>query len=787
MHGQGYAWFVRSPYAHARIVSVDPSAALALEGVYAVLTGEEAREMCVVPFFQIAPGDGARIEEWPLAVDKVRYQGDAVAVVLADSRDTARDAAELVEVEYEPLAVVVDGVEAVEHAAPVLHEKAGTNVAWHGVYDYGDIDFALEHADHVIKIDRLHFHRFSSTPLECNGAVVDWDKGSGVIDVKSNIQMPMFAAMVIGPSLGVAMNKFSFSSRDIGGAFGNKIAFYPQIAALALLSKKAGRPAKWTEYRTEHMLSSTHGNERTFLDIEVPVMADGTILGVKARAVDDVGAYLHYEPLGAVIWSQVLTGCYKFKNVKIDFTTALTNKCPVAPNRGYSRMQQLWMLERVIDIVAHELDFDPVALRKLNFVQPEDYPYQTPNGCVYDSGNLPLSLDMALELADVDTWRRRQSEMGTGTGKRIGIGIGSTLDSGTNNFGQARIVNPDLPFSGNGEAAFAKLDLYGEVNINLGTTPQGQSHETTSAQVAADILNMSPNDVTVTIGFDQSHNSFVGFSGTYASQFAVTGLGAVMGATAKLRDEILEVGAFALGAPKDDLELRDGACLVKGDPSRSIPFIGIANLIYTNNAVLPSELSSKIDLNCRYVYVPPFEVPDVERKMGNLTLTYASQIHVCVVEVDEETGVVEILSYVAVDDCGKRINPQIVEGQVHGAVGLGIGAALYEAFEYDEDGQLQEPSFYEYHAGTAMDIPDIRTGNIESPSPFTPNGAKGMGEGGGAAVHTICSALQDALGKDGAVVFDSHNPWERVYQLLQSSQGDEPRGVRVISREGGAA
>ena len=787
LHGQGYAWFVRSPYAHARIVSVDTSAAVALEGVYAVLTGEEAREMCVVPFFQIAPGDGARIEEWPLAVDKVRYQGDAVAVVLADSRDTARDAAELVEVEYEPLAVVVDGVEAVEHAAPVLHEKAGTNVAWHGVYDYGDIDFALEHADHVVKIDRLHFHRFSSTPLECNGAVVDWDKGSGVIDVKSNIQMPMFAAMVIGPSLGVAINKFSFSSRDIGGAFGNKIGFYPQIAALALLSKKAGRPAKWTEYRTEHMLSSTHGNERTFLDIEVPVMADGTILGVKARAVDDVGAYLHYEPLGAVIWSQVLTGCYKFKNVKVDFTSALTNKCPVAPNRGYSRMQQLWMLERVIDIVAHELDFDPVALRKLNFVQPEDYPYQTPNGCVYDSGNLPLSLDMALELADVETWRRRQSEMGTGTGKRIGIGIGSTLDSGTNNFGQARIVNPDLPFSGNGEAAFAKLDLYGEVNINVGTTPQGQGHETTSAQVAADILNMSPNDVTVTIGFDQAHNATGGFSGTYASQFAVTGLGAVMGATAKLRDEILEVGAFALQAPKDDLELRDGACLVKGDPSRSIPFIGIANLIYTNNAMLPSELSSRIDLNCRYVYIPPFEVPDVERKMGNLTLTYASQIHVCVVEVDEETGVVEILSYVAVDDCGKRINPQIVEGQVHGAVGLGIAAALYEAFEYDEDGQLQEPSFYEYHVGTAMDIPDIRTGNIESPSPFTPNGAKGMGEGGGAAVHTICSALQDALGKDGAIVFDSHNTWERVYQLLQSSQGNEPRGVRVISREGGAA
>ncbi|MHB1638469.1 MAG: xanthine dehydrogenase family protein molybdopterin-binding subunit [Candidatus Dormibacteria bacterium] len=783
MHGQGYAWFVRSPHAHARIVSIDTSAALALEGVYAVLTGAEARSMCEVPFFQIAPGDGGRIEEWPLAVDTVRYQGDAVAVVLADSRDTARDAAELVEVEFAPLPVVVDGVEAADPSAPVLHDKAGTNVAWHGVYDFGDIDWALKNADHVVKIGRMHFHRFSSTPLECNGAVVDWDRGSGVVEVKSNLQMPMFAAMVMGPTLGVPINKFSFSSRDIGGAFGNKISFYPQIAALALLSKKAGRPAKWTEYRTEHMMTSTHGNERTFLDIEVPVMADGTILGVKARAYDDVGAYLHYEPLGAVIWSQVVSGCYKFRNVRVDFTTTVTNKCPVSPNRGYSRMQHLWMLERIIDIVARELDFDPVELRKANYVQPEDYPYETPNGCVYDSGDLPGSLDAALRLADVDTWRQRKVELGTGSGKRIGIGIGSTLDSGTNNFGQARIINPDLPFSGNGEAAFAKLDLYGEVNINLGTTPQGQSHETTAAQVAADILNLPPDRVTVTTGFDQAHNAFVGFSGTYASQFAVTGLGAVMGAVEKLRDEILEVASFALQTPRDELELADGVCAVKGDAARAIPFIGIANLIYTNNAVLPIELASRVTLNCRHVYVPPFAVPDTEHKTGNLTLTYSSQIHVCVVEVDEETGVVEILAYSAVDDCGKRINPQIVEGQVHGAAGLGIGAALYESFEYDEDGQLQEPSFYEYHAGTAMDIPDIRCGNIESASPFSPNGAKGMGEGGGAPLHAVCSAIQDALGKDDAIVSDSHNSWERVYRLLRSGEHKEPRGVSVTSRD----
>ncbi len=782
MHGQGYAWFVRSPYGHARIVAIDPAPALAMEGVYAVLTGEEAREMCATPFFAIAPEPGALMQEWPLAVGKVRYQGDAVAVVLADSRETARDAAERVEVEYEPLPAVVDAVAAAEPSAPVLHEQAGTNVVWHGLFDYGDIDWALDNADHVVKIDRLHFHRFSSTPLECNGAVVDWDLGTGTVRVESNYQMPMFAAMVIGPTIGVPINKFSFASKDIGGAFGIKIGFYPQIAALALLSKKAGRPAKWIEYRTEHMLSAGHGNERTFLDIEVPVMSDGTILGLKVRAFDDAGAYLHYEPLGAVIWSQVVPGCYKLKHVRVDYTETVTNKCPTVPNRGYSRMQHLWLVERIVDIVARELGFDPVALRKLNYVQPEDYPYETPNGCVYDSGDLPRSLDIALELAHAAEWRERKRSLGTGSGRRIGIGIGSTLDSGTNNFGQSRIINPSLPFSGNGEASIAKLDLFGEINVDIGTTPQGQGHETTAAQVAADILGVSPDDVNVTVGFDQAHNAYVGFSGTYASQFAVSGLGAVMGAAEKLRGQIVKLAAFALSAPEEEIELEGGQARVKGDAGRAIPFIGIANMVYANNAGLPPDLLDGVDLVARYVYVPPFQVPDTERKTGNLTLTYASQVHVCVVEVDEETGEVRILEYAAVDDCGRRINPLLVEGQVHGATGQGIAAALYESLDYDDDGQLEQPSFYEYHAATSMDVPAIASGSIESPSPFTPNGAKGMGEGGGAPLHAVCSAIQDALGPGDAVVADSHNDWERTYRLLRSGEEGAARGVTVVSR-----
>jgi CO/xanthine dehydrogenase Mo-binding subunit len=779
-HRMGYAHFVRSPHAHARIVSIDTSRAESLDGVYATLTGEEVAEL-TDPFFQIAPEPGGNIAEYCLAVGKARYQGDAVALVLAESREIARDAAELVQVEYEPLPAVVDTVAAVADDAPVLHDEVGSNVVWHGVYDYGDVDWAIENADHVVRIDRLHFHRFSSTPLECNAAVVNWDPGTDVLEVFSNNQMPMFASLVMGPSLRIPSNKIAFRSQDIGGAFGIKIGSYPQITALALMSRKAGRPVKWAETRTDHMLSAGHGNERTFLDVEVPVMQDGTILGFKVRAFEDAGAYLHYEPLGAVIWSQVTPGCYRFKHIRVDFTEAVSSKCPTIPNRGYSRLQHLWLTERIVDVVAQELELDPVQVRKQNYVQPEDYPYETPNGCVYDSGNLPKALDMALEAIDYPRWRERQAELGRGGGKRIGIGIGTTLDSGTNNFGQARIVNPQLPFSGNGEAAYVKLDLYGEVNVNLGTTPQGQSHETTAAQVVADILGMSPDDVNVTAGFDQRHNTYVAFSGTYASQFAVTGLGAAMGAAEKLRAEIVKLAAFTLEAGEDDIELEEGSARVRGDAERAIPFMGIANLVYSNVAALPPELADSVSLNCRHVYRPPFQIPDPDAKTGNLTLTYASQTHACVLEIDEETGEVTILDYAVADDCGRVINPQIVEGQVHGATAHGIGAALYEAFEYDEDGQLLQSSFYDYHAVTSLDVPPIKTSHVETPSPFSPNGAKGMGEGGGAPLHSICSAIQDALHDGAPIVSDSHNPWERVYDLLHAEPGTA-RGVAVESR-----
>lgn len=778
MHRMGHVHFVRSPHAHAEIRNVDVSKAEALEGVYATLTGEEVRRLSD-RFPQIAPEPGGRIKDYCLAVGKVRFAGEPVAAVMAETRELARDAAALVEVDYEPLAVVVDTLEAAAPGAPIVHTEVGSNVGWHGTYDFGDIEWALEHADHVVRIPHLHFHRFSSTPLECNAALVNWESGTDTIQVLSNNQMPQFAALYIAPALGVRTDQLIFKSQDIGGAFGLKLTSYTNITALALLSRKANRPGKWTEYRAEHLTGSCHGNERTFRDTEVPVMANGQILGFKTSAYDDVGAFMRYEPLGGVIFSQVLPGCYRFQHLQIDYRTVLTNKTPVGPNRGYSRLQHLWLVERAVDITASQLGLDPVEVRKRNYVPADQFPYETPNGCLYDSGDYHACLDRALELVDYDGWRERQ-RAAAGSGKRIGIGIGSTLDSGTSNFGQARIINKDLNYSGNGEAAICKLDLQGEISVALGSVPQGQGHETTTAQVVGDVLGVPPDDVWVQPGADSARNAYIAFSGTYASQFAVTGIGAALGAAKLLRDDLLTVASCVLECSKEELLVHGGTVSVEGDEDRALTFGEIANYVYANNGSLPPEVVDAVSLNRRFVYRPPFGVPDWRTKTGHLALTYASQFHVCVIEIEEATGQAKVVDYAIVDECGTPINPQIVEGQVHGAAAHGIAAVLQETLEYDEAGQLLNGTFWDYHVISCPDTPMFKSDNLPQPSPFTPTGSKGMGEGGGGPLHAVCSALQDALGP-GTVVTDSHNPTEVIWRLLNRS-ADLPAGAEVQSR-----
>ncbi|MFL5979253.1 MAG: xanthine dehydrogenase family protein molybdopterin-binding subunit [Gaiellaceae bacterium] len=777
-HNMGYVHFVRSPYAHAKIRSVDVSKALDHPGVLGTLTGDEVA-LLTDPFFQISSPPGAHLKDFCLAVGKARFVGEPVAAVVATTRETARDASELVEVDYEPLPALTDARQALADTAPVLHDDAGTNLTWEGVYEWGDLDAAFAEADRVITISELHFDRFNSTPLECNGALVEFNRGTGQWTIITNNQFPGFAAIMMGPAMRVGLDKLRFVTQDIGGGFGNKITSHPQLVACCLLARKLKRPVQWTEWRTDFHLSMSHGNERWFQDTEVAVKDDGTLLGFRTTAVDDAGAWLRYEPLGGVIWAQVTPGMYRWRHIRLDFKQVVTNKAPVSPNRGYSRMQHLWFTERIIDIVAHELGLDPVEVRKHNYIKADEMPYETPNGCIYDSGDYAKMLDTALDLIGYAELESKRADAES-RGKLLGFGIGSTLDSGTNNFGQSRLINPELQFSGNNEVATVKLDLFGEVVATLGTTPQGQGHETTAAQVIADIIGCTPDDVTVRAGHDSYWNSHAGFSGTYASQFAVTGLGAVKGAADLLAGEMKKLASVVLGASPDDIELAEGFARLRENHEVALPFMALGAIINANNAGLPEDLG--VTLNCRYVYRPDFQVPDVERKFGNLTLTYATQIHACVIEIDPETGWYEIVDYAAVDDCGRRINPRIVDGQVHGATAHAIGAAMWETFTYDEEGNLLTPNFYDYHVPHAMDMPPLKNGFIESPSPFTPLGTKGMGEGGGAGIHAVCAALQDALRGNGRpVITDSHNPYHRVWELLQ--RPEDSRGyVEVQSK-----
>jgi CO/xanthine dehydrogenase Mo-binding subunit len=664
-----------------------------------------------------------------------------------------------------PLPPVVDAVEALEHDPVLLHDQVGTNRTWGSVFEWGRVDDAFEQADVVVEIDRLKFHRFSSTPLEGFAGLVTWE-ARGRIDILSNLIQPGIAMGLIAGALRVSPEQLRVRTQDIGGGFGIKLNLYPYLVIAALASRKAGYyPVKWIEERREHLQASAHGNERTFLNIKVALKKDGELTAVSARHVDDCGAYPRYEPLGGVIWSQVAPASYRLQNLRVDFQQAVTNKCPVGPNRGYSRMQHVWFLERVIDLCGHELGIPADEMRRRNYV-PE-MPWTTPNGSVYDSGDYAAMLEMAKEMIGWDAWLARRNEMRS-AGRLVGIGIGTALDSGTNDFGQSRIINPDSPFSGNSQAANVRVGVDGFVTVIVGSVPQGQSHETVAAQVVASELGISEENVLVASGFDSDRGTHTTYSGTYASQFAVTSLGAIHGAVEKLRKELLVIGGAVLQARTDSFRIgtfANAPGVGTNDGSRYVSFAELGALVNTRTAGLPPKLKD-ITLNCRHVYRAPFENPDIQRKYGNLTLTYAAQVHIAVIEIDTLTHNIEVLDCAVVDDCGRVINHTIVKGQVIGAAAHGFGAALLENLKYDESGNLLTTTFSDYCPLTILNMPDLRYGNRESPSPFTYNGAKGMGEGGGGPIFALSSALQDALADTGVRIDRSHYSPSDLFEIL---------------------
>ncbi len=757
-----YTAFLRSPYPHAKILNINTEAAHKLPGVICILTGEDVRQM-TEPFYQFVAGPAKNLKDYCMAVGIARYVGEPVAAVVAETRSICEDALELIEVEYESIPHVLDVKEALTREAPLIHKEVGTNIVFHGVWDYGNIEQSIEDADKVVK-KSFYFHRFSSTPIENCAVLANFDPGSKNLTIYSNDQEPGMHMPSIATSLRIPSNRIRIVTGDIGGGFGNKVNIYPNVILVSLLSMRSGRPVKWIEERREHLLVASHGNERTF-DVEIPVKKDGTIMGMKITAWDNCGAHTRTEPTGAFIWSQVTPGCYHFKNFHMDFTQVLTNKAPIGPNRGYSRMQHLWMIERSVDAVAHELGLDSSEVRLKNFIRPDEMPYVTPSGGIYDGGNYPESLRRAMKLADYWQWRSKQMQ-NKGSKKVIGVGLATVLQPGTPNAGQGRIANPEAQTSGHSEGALVFIDAMGQITAAMGTVPQGQGHETFASQVVADELGVSPEKVVVLIGFDTATTPYTPYSGAYASRSAVSGTGALLGAAKKIKDKASKIASHLMKVENASIVFREG-CAVDLNSGRKVSWQQIAHTAWRNYAVLPRGMEPGL-IAIHYWNPPDFTFPD-EKWRFNQSLTYAYHSHVAVVELDLETGKLEILKYAIVDDCGRQINPMIVEGQVHGATAHGIGAAMYESFEYNkETGQLESSTFVDYLVPTSLEIPELITDSIENLSLFAPLGIKGVGEGGGTPLAAISNAVQDAVFPFGVHISDSHQNPFRIYEMIKS-------------------
>lgn len=759
--GMVYAAILRSPYPHARIKRIDVSKAEQISGVICTLTGMEVMRS-TKPFLQISAPPANKLQDYCLAIEKVHFVGEPVAAVVAETKAIAEDALEAILVEYETISHVTDAKKALESHSPLVHEIIGSNISFHGEWDYGDVEKAKTEADKIVKTN-LHFHRFSSTPIENNAILATYEKQNDQLEIHCNNQQ-LIAVPIICSALGLSPSKLRFITGDIGGGFGTKVSTFPYIVLTSLLSMKSGRPVKWVEDRTEHLTASSHGNERSF-EVTIAAKKDGTVLGLDVVAYDDCGAYTRYEPAGAAIWAQVTPGCYKFKNFRMNFYQVLTNKCPVGPNRGYSRAQHLWMLERSMDAVARKLGLDRMEVRLKNLIQPSDMPYVTPSGGIYDGGNYPESFKKALMMIDYTNAVRKQKE-NRKSGKLIGIGASIVLDSGTNNFAQIRLVNPMNPISGNSEGARIMIDELGGIQVSLGTVPQGQGHETFAAQIVADEFGLKPDEIVVFPGFDSFLSPHTVHSGTYASRSAVMGTGALLGASKKLKEKAARIAAHLIGATPDKIEFRDGFAQ-DTDTGEKLPLAKIANAAWENNLLLPENVEP--GLVETFFYRPPFSLPDARRRL-NQTLTYSYQSHAAIIELDEETGKFQILDYAIVDDCGTQINPMIVEGQVHGAAAHGIAASMFENFEYGEDGQLKSSTFIDYLVPSAVDMPKMSTTSMTTPSLFAPKGIRGVGEGGCTPIGAISSAVENALETFQIEITDSHQNPAWLYDLIKDAK-----------------
>jgi len=763
---------LRSPYAHARILKIDASKALKQAGVVTVLTGEDVAKM-TKPF---AVGVLNPPKYYCMAVNKVRYVGEPVAAVVAKDRYIAEDALELIDVEYEPLPAVVDAEKAMRSDAPLLHEELGTNVAWHRTLRYGNVDAAFSQADQIIKL-KLRFPRYTSAPLEGYGVIARYDESTGELTIWSNFQGPWTMYAIAASSLNISEEKVRhIVPPDIGGGFGIKSSMYPYLVLVALAAMKAKATVKWIETRREHLMaSSTHPDRIQY--IEAAIKNDGTVLGIKTTLIDNIGAYIRApEPCSILRTLGNFVGPYRFQNLLIDANSVHTNKCPTGPNRGLGCPQLFFGWERLMDTIADTLGMDPAEVRFRNLIQPEQMPYTTPTGGIYDSGDYPRALRLALDMIEYDKIREEQRKAWK-EGRFIGVGIGIGVDPAVSNMGYVTVAIPPevrarkdyLPKSGSRNRARVKMASSGKVVVSVDVNPQGQGHETTIAQIVAEELGVKPEDVVVECSMD-SREFWTVSSGTYSSRFAASQASAVALAARKLKEKILQIAAYLLDARVEDLELKEGYVRVKDEPSRAIPLRRVAGVVYWNPSQLPREIEPILEATATFD-IPTLRPPDENDRL-NSSGTYGFVADVAKVEVDIETGVVNVLKFVSVHDVGRVLNPMIVEGQVHGSVMHGLAGALYEELFYNEEGQLLTATFEDYLCPTAREaLKDIEVAHIESPSPYTVLGAKGVAEASSETTPvSIANAVEDALKPLGVKIRELPLTPDKVWRLIKEAK-----------------
>jgi 2-furoyl-CoA dehydrogenase large subunit len=742
-----HAAMLRSPHAHARILVVDTREAEALPGVFAVLTGAEAAARSG-PIRPLIPTTAA-VPDYCLAVDRVRYVGEPVAAVAAVDRATAEDALEQIRVEYAPLPVVVDPEAAIRPDAPLLYPELGSNVVWHDTLTYGDVDGAMARADGVLR-ERFSIQRYASTPLETFGGIAEYDPGTDTFELWTNDQRPGLTISVLAASLRVPQSRVRLSCPDIGGGFGNKRR-PAYLLICALLARKTDRPVKWIEDRLENLTALMHACNG-IMDLELAYRADGTLLALGVRDIADEGKNLITPTQHNLIKLGNIANGYRIPAVRYEAWSVLTNKCPSGANRGIGKPFMCFAIERAMALLARRLEMDPAELRLRNYVAANEMPYTTPPGARYDSGDYPATLRLALERLDYAGYRAEQTRRrASNEPLLLGIGIATSVEPAGTNLASYEIITGRRSVSGSAEAAMVRMEPDGQVRVAIGDPPSGQGYETVIAQIVADELGLTPDAVTVARGFDSTTTPWLYLSGNYSNKFSVTDVGAVLGAAARVREKLLRIAAHRLEVAVADLALGGGAVAVRGAPDRRLTFGELARTAYADVLGLPP--GEEPGLESRHAHQNPLAQPiDSDRRVRS-QLVFSNAAHCCLVEVDRRTGLVKILKYLVVHDCGRELNPLIVEGMVHGATAHGIGAALLEEFRYDEQGQLLTSTFMDYLKPTAVDVPLIEVDRLEHPSPVTPLGAKGVGEGGAIpGPAAVANAVEDALAHLGVVV-----------------------------------